>query len=921
MNAALQKLSVRIRNQHDRTIGSGLLYITERQDYAYVLTAAHVFDNTSNNTIYPIDVQCYPDDDAIPHKHFCFSVCEEDIIIHERYHSATTQDEKMQYDMALIRLPRKDWMDNRAKVFFDHAQIHLKVEGFGYAANSLCKDICLDVISFTPEESRITNMSNASHCMGSILKGDFDVNHANRAQEIFGFSGTAIAAANLDEIILIGFAVSIQQVNGLLGKFTLIDVYPVEELLKAEGIECIWKSIAESELQSCLPTQTNISSTRFFVHRESEMKDMQQKLLHVGTVVLTGIGGIGKTGLARHYASINKNAYSQCAFIPCSGSIASGIANSVKINGIQRRHISGRLESDEELSLRVLDAMLRQASNTWLLIFDNTSPRDPLICRIKELSQHIIITSRWNAQEWHFPVIDISALAEIDSQRDLFNQYLGREISENEMDDFRIISTITSGHTLTLQLIALQCAESDMSLSEIRSVLTANSIYTDNPDEFTYDESGVERNMYGHIRALWNLTDFSDEESRIMQGLSLLTPNGITRREYKQWLELESMRSINLLRKQGWIQTYSQGEHEMIFLHTVIGEVILRELYQTNAADLSAMLHALNLKVNNRNMDAVEQSRYISYGMSVGKRIKPSEEAFLLLNLTGLHLEYFRRLDDAIGILTYAENLLHQTNSEQSVLGGHTQNNLAVVYHTMLDFTQARYHFEKAAEIYRRCGNDTKGNLGYALHNIAKLAYHTDKPEEALQIEAKAEPLIRKHMIVHLGELFDVRRECYRRLVYREYEQYERLSNSPAAKPFLLHQLQRSIEEYMEAALTCGELAIDYKRQYNPTDEYEIMSSFGDHAANKAQFRHDPQAATEIQEVLSFFIRTTGEQSEHTGHTYDKMCLIYENLGYANRACEYGSKAIDILSQCLGSNHEAVETAKYNLQVAITSLR
>lgn len=909
MNTELQKLSVRIRNQNCVTIGSGILYITERQDCAYVITAAHVFDDAE----YPVSVQCYPDEDAVGFEEFCFSVGKEAVIYHNRYLSASSPAEKEQYDIALVRLPWMEWMGNRAAVYFDQAHTHLKVEGFGYPANSTREDICLDVIDFTPDESKITNTSRNSRCMVSILKGNFEINHANRAQEVTGFSGSAIAAAEQSEIILVGFAVNIQSVNGLLGRTTLVDIYPAEELLKTVGIECSWKSITEPGQQAA---RTVISSTRFFVHRESELTEIARKLSQSGTVVLSGMGGIGKTGLARHYASACGSTYTQCAFVPCSDSVASGIAAAIRIDGIQRRRIGQHLESDDQLSQRILDAMRRQPSNAWLLILDDVSPRDPLFVQINELAQHKIITSRWSAQEWRCPVMDISALPDLDDRKDLFQQYLGREISGDELNDFRSIDEIVAGHTLTLQLIALQCAESDMPLSEIRAALAETGIYTDNPDEFAYDGSQVERNMYGHIRAIWNLSNFSDTENRIMQGLSLLAPNGITRREYKQWLQLESMHDINQLRRQGWIQTYLNDGREMIFLHSVVGEVIYRELYEKAPADLGSMLRELLGVVNDRNLDAGEQTRYIAYGMIVGQRLAVSMDAIVLLNLTGLHLEYFRRLDEAIGILGRAQELVRLTNNEQSILDGHTCNNTAVVYHTKMELDTARTYFQQAVEIYRNCGEAAKGNLGYALHNIAKLSLMDRDAEEVLRMEDEAEPLIRQYREAHLGEVYDIRRECHCSLVYRKYMRYDQLRNEPSTSRVLLNELERLIKDHMDKALACGQLAIDYKQQYNGSIQQEIMISVGSHAVNKAHYRQDRQAAIDIQRVLTFFIRSTGERSEHTGQTYNKMCLIHYYLGDLAKACDAGEKAVDILTHCLGDNHEVVGIAKDNLQMA-----
>ena len=912
MNIELKKLSVRIQ-QSNMTIGSGLLYITGDQNSAYVLTAAHVLDNAN----FPIDVQCFPDDHIDSYDNFCFSINYDGVVIHPNYVSGSSSDTNAQNDVALIRLPWRSWMNSRSKVFFDQAYVHLNVEGFGYPANSGVSDICLDVIAFTPTESRITNVSNVSRCMSSLLSGDCEINHANRAQEMAGFSGTAIAAANQNEIILIGFTINIPGTNGLLGRTTLVNVYPAEELLQSEGIECAWKTILPPEQRHSIQSgRTIISSTRFFVHRETELMDISRKLSQNKIVVLSGMGGIGKTELARHYAFIHGETYTQCCFIPCSESLASGISNSIKIDGIERCHMNGTLEDDIQFSQRILNALKHQPDNTWLLIFDNVSPQDPLFAQIVELAQHKIITTRWSAQMWQCPVIDLSALVGFDSQKDLFEQYLNRTLSANEISDFCTITEIVAGHTLTMQLIALQCTESDMTLSEIRSALEADGIYTENPDEFSYGESLVERNMYGHIRAIWNLSNFSNSENLIMQGLSLISPNGISRREYKQWLQLESMHDINKLRRQGWIQTVVDDGQEKVFLHAVIGELIYRELYQINPMDLSNMLQALLPEINNRSLTVKEQARYLSYGISAAPRLLPSEDAIMLLNLTGLHLEYFRQLDKSIEILNRAKELVEQMDNSATILYGYTFNNLAVAYQTKGEYATSITHYQKSIEYYQKCGEDAYGNIGYALHNIAKLTFFNGNTEEALQIEIQAEPLIAQYNKTHLGEVFDLKRECHSQLFYKKYINYEKLACRPESNKVLLNRLQNSIEEHKSKILTYGELAIKYKQQYDASDKYEINHSKGDHAVNKALFKQDPQSAREIQEVLEFFIHSTGEQSEHTGNIYNKMCIIYEKLGDIPRACEYGEKAVNILSKHLDENQEALMVAKYNLKFA-----
>lgn len=916
MNTDLQKLAVRIRNEANITVGSGLLYLTNFPDRVYVITAAHIFDHAS----YPLTVQCYPDENGQDDSAFSFSVSASDITIPPAYISATHETGRHSNDTALIRIPRRPWMNSRCSVLFGDPYAQLRVEGFGFASNNREDDIRLDIIPITQAESRISNVTPRSNNLVAILKGDFEINQADREHEVEGMSGTVITAANQAQIIAVGIAISIPSDGGLLGRFNLIDMCCADELLHGEGIDCSWQSIGQSAQQGAPDTFSVVSTTRNFVHRNNELSQIQDHLSQHRIVVLSGMGGIGKTALARHYAATHSNEYTHSVLIPCSSSIAAGIASHLQIDGVERRYDGEKLEDDIHYCRRLLDALKRFPQNKWLLILDNAAPSDPLYEAISTLAQHKIITSRWDRQSWICPVMDISALSDLASQKDLFEKYLDRRLRPEELEDFHSIAAIVSAHTLTLQLVALQCAESDMSISEIRAALEADGVYTENPDLFPYGETLEERNMYGHIRSIWNLSNFSANENRIMQGLSLLSPNGITRREYKQWLELGSMHDINQLRRQGWIQTSHDNGKELIYLHSVIGEVIFRELYAVSPAELSSLYTSLGNVINTRTFDHADQLRYISYGICAGKRIPPSEASVTLLNLTGLHLEYFNRLDSALELLFLAESQLHELGIVNTQIGGCTYNNIAVVYQSAGQFSPSITYYQKSIDSFQHSNPPLYGNTGYTLHNIAKLHYFSDDIPSALSTEDKAEKLIKQHNKPRLGEVYDLRMECFLHKTWELVKQREELIDSPTPNQLQIAAITSQINSHIEKAISCGKKAIHLKKKYNPTDEEQIKKSLADLACIKSKFRNDPQSKTDIHDVLDFFVRTTGEQSIQTGETYSKMCMIYENLGDAPSACRFGETALEILTSQLSPEHESVQAALFNLQVAQKAL-
>lgn len=233
----LHSLSVRIRSQEEHTtftIGSGLLYVAKHLEYACVLTAAHVLVNKTRPVESRIFIECFPEKDDKDHEKYVFEISEKDIVFHEKYTNAPDESIKAENDIALVRLPWKEWMNKRPEISWCKAAKGMRLMGCGYGENSTEDDIQLDHVDFLPKKSKITNDSNHSDRTTAKLGGDFKINPANRISELAGFSGTALANARQHEIVIVAFANGIPFTNGHMGRVFLTGVRCATELIEKE---------------------------------------------------------------------------------------------------------------------------------------------------------------------------------------------------------------------------------------------------------------------------------------------------------------------------------------------------------------------------------------------------------------------------------------------------------------------------------------------------------------------------------------------------------------------------------------------------------------------------------------------------------------------------------------------------------------
>jgi len=323
--------------------------------------------------------------------------------------------------------------------------------------------------------------------------------------------------------------------------------------------------------------------SKHFVGRESKLKEIDNKLQNYSYVILAGMGGTGKTELAKKYAWDNQGKYDKIQFVSFNENLLSTIA-------------SIELDNDEKSDVNIFQikmSALEKCDEKTLIIIDNYDvPDDKNFDKFVSHKYNVIFTSRVTPQdEYKENEIDISSMENKDDLLKLFYAYYNPKLKTEEVKEeekatvYEIIKHV-QGHTMTVMLIALAMKEDEIEPKDMLERLKKglDTQLTDYPvkkdDEYSY------KTMYGHIKTLFDIAKIrtNDNYVFIMTNMAIVPYTGMDKNTFYDWALKERYESneynsrnrsdLEVLIRRGWIK---ENNHA-ISLHPVISEVANKEL-------------------------------------------------------------------------------------------------------------------------------------------------------------------------------------------------------------------------------------------------------------------------------------------------------------------------------------------------------
>lgn len=285
-----------------------------------------------------------------------------------------------------------------------------------------------------------------------------------------------------------------------------------------------------------------------FTGRERELSALREAIQSsAAPLVVSGMGGIGKTQLVLKAAEMLRDDYDFC-FVPFRGSVRNTLL-SLPVENLAREApddtgVMQRLP-DEEVYQKILSCIRKNYEENTILIIDNFDAAsdedtpslqyDPDFAELTSLPVRLIFTSRCRFDGIrNVPVGELEDISIIHLLRDAF--------PEDSEPTLQAIAEAVGRHTLTLDIIVRSARESKGKLSSQKVLQSLRSVTA---------ESG---SVFENLRQIFKASALSKTAKSVMACAQLFPQGGIRSDLLVTLLSSEQWLTANQLERSGWLR-------------------------------------------------------------------------------------------------------------------------------------------------------------------------------------------------------------------------------------------------------------------------------------------------------------------------------------------------------------------------------
>ena len=462
--------------------------------------------------------------------------------------------------------------------------------------------------------------------------------------------------------------------------------------LSEERLESVWDflhkrlNISDIRPELNLPLPRNMKKTAF-VGRDAELRRIEEEFRKDSVVVLSGLGGIGKTELAVRYGrEYEENGRGRAYLVLYSGSFEETLVKNVS-QGIPGFSAEGK--TAEEIQQAALDA-LKQCGKEDLLILDNadSGSMNKLQQALGKLNMQVLVTTRKDVAG----AVEVKPLS-LESLYDVFD-YHGVKLPREQMK--QLIETV-SFHTLTVDMIARTLRRG--AWIEVEDLLAALKTGME-ADEFTeveidYAASPGRAQINEHLKAVFRVANLSENARSLLCCAVLLPGGGMGERLFRSFVEKKARAELDDLIEGGWLFR----DIRLLKIHPVI-RIVCQEELKPSDESCGAFLEAL---IGRFDEDKFDQTEYLQMAQVLEEAADRTEDRTGRWALKAG--EVWWKLGDHMRALEY--NLKALAIRERVLPGNHPSlalscNNIAWTYYRLGRIGEAATHMRRAADIINR---------------------------------------------------------------------------------------------------------------------------------------------------------------------------------------------------------------------------
>ena len=362
--------------------------------------------------------------------------------------------------------------------------------------------------------------------------------------------------------------------------------------LDSSGVIKNRNEVSSGTITFRLESSPSVLPKRVFCGREEELEQIKQ-IFNSGERILflQGIGGIGKTEIAKQYAKRNKALYDTIIYATYNHSIVELVSSQsyFKIDPQFPRQVlsDGTQESDISYFKRKLDLIKEITNERTLIIIDNFDVmNDEYFSELTNANYKLLITTRYDYSRL-YPTLKIEALDSIEQLKHVFlENYEGYMVDEDDPHLEELIQLVNR-HTYTIELIAQHMESSGQTVDEMLDVLKRQGIVS--LTEEVRSSADKTQIAYQNLLRMFKVFDLNDEDKNVLKILSLMPLSGVDVKDLRNWMGIQALKSLRSLESRSWVVASSNG----VALHPIIRDVVRHEL-PVNIEEVESFLSAFN---------------------------------------------------------------------------------------------------------------------------------------------------------------------------------------------------------------------------------------------------------------------------------------------------------------------------------------
>ena len=697
-----------------------------------------------------------------------------------------------------------------------------------------------------------------------------------------------------------------------------------------------------ADLYPKLLTSAPYHQVSHFFGRSNATSSLIEHLISGQSCYLHGIGGIGKTEIAK---SVLKQLLGML-------SSDSGFTHIMWINytdGNFALSLIRALNPDEntknfEQAFQKAVSSLNQYHEHLLLIIDNVENGDDehLLGLCGYLSCRFLITSRCEG----FPAfikIPVPPLSENDCMTLFYSYYF----SQKDDTMLRKIIQLADRHTVTIELLAKIADSEEVLLHEFYDSLVQCGFHISTEEVATvHEKMHSEGRIIEQLKKLFAVYGCSPKEQHLLIQVSTIPNIQFVFEKAKKWFDLDNRTLLNHLVKKGWIKKeslYDNGRrHYFYYIHSVIASAIRAQFTEQLYQACQNFICEITLEMKDiRSQNDAAKKELIQFSWSLNDifqgQLHSESDCGFLWALAEIYRD--------IGYYKRANPLLDQLFTLYTDLYGNNCIQLGSVLNSkgMIEYNLS--HFDAALDFYQKSRNilneyiDPETISPLAKVELAKLdlnigktylkidyakagtffdcAYETLLSEEGPESHLTQNALAHKAMFLEdTGQLLDAEK-IYEKIYHQsksDAEDYDTLLLHAS----VAHHIGNIYSDYapekaMPFLTEAKEILWDILSPTHP-DTLDVLNSI---CSLQLTIKDNySEILSSLQQLLELYIKAYGPDDPQVGTIYNNIGLCFYYMGQPDEAIKNYRKSIQINISTYGKEHPSTAYIYNNVGAA-----